>query len=119
MKTEVSEMKNLCLVVFLGCLCLATAATAQPPLTPYDWLSDDRALITGYGYSGYPYHGYWTWYDDRLYYDEWYPVARSFLDGTTYMSTYYYSTYPVYGSWWGNPRGYRPLYRIGAGIGMR
>ncbi len=93
-----------------------------------DWLSSDVALVTYYGpYTSYgPYYygpyGYPTavqFYDDRLLHDEWYPVARSFLDGTTYG--YYSYSYPIYldRSWWGDPRGYRPLYRIKPGYVLK
>lgn len=83
---------------------------------PHDWLSDDVGRITYYGPYGYPiWEGF---YDYRIFYDEWYPVARSFLDGTSYR-TYYYTGYrPIYmdGSWWKDPRGYRPSYKIRSGF---
>lgn len=83
----------------------------------HDWLSSDIGLITYYG-PGYPVAI--GSYDNRMFYDEWYPVARAFLDGTTYGGSYYsYSySYPVHidGSWWKDPRGYRPLYKVGSGI---
>ena len=101
-----------------------TGPATSPPEGPNwlnpDWLSTDVGRITFYGPYGYPRAV--GFYDDRMFYDEWYPVARSFLDGTTYQTyyrTYYYSyDLPVYldGSWWRDPRGYRPLYRIGPGF---
>lgn len=96
-----------------------------------DWLSSDVALVTYYGpYNTYygPYYygpyGYPTaveFYDERLLHDEWYRVARSFLDGTTYGRYYYSYSYPIYldRSWWGDPRGYRPLYRINPGYVLK
>lgn len=143
-------------LLVLGCLSLAAIAIASPPpsyapqetepttsppsyvppgtglITPPpegpdrsnpDWLSSDVSRIIYYGPYGYPAVGF---YDDRMLYDEWYPVARSFLDGTTYYRTYYYYTHPypysyphpIYldGRWWKDPRGYRPLYRIRPGF---
>lgn len=101
-----------------------TGSTTPPPEGPYrsnpDWLSTDVGRITFYGPYGYP--PAVGFYDDRMFYDEWYPVARSFLDGTTYQTyyrTYYYAyDLPVYldGSWWRDPRGYRPIHRIGPGF---
>jgi len=140
------------LLFLLGCLCSAAIAIASPPsyvppgtgptvsppsyvsqetgstiLHPEgsewsnpDWLSSDVDLITYYGPYGYPTAV--RFFDDRMFYDEWYPVARSFLDGTTYRmyyQTYYYAYHqPIYldGSWWKDPRGYRPLYRIRPGF---
>lgn len=96
-----------------------------------DWLSSDVALVTYYGpyntYYGPYYHGPYGYptavefYDERLLHDEWYPVARSFLDGTTYGRYYYSYSYPIYldRSWWGDPRGYRPLYRIKPGYVLK
>ncbi|MCR3884759.1 MAG: hypothetical protein NUK54_10355 [Methanothrix sp.] len=146
----------------LVCLCLGAAAIASakedPGPEPPDWLSSGVGSITYYGSFGDPigmefyddwllhdewypvarsfldggaywryYDGYygayghpiaWRYYDDRLFHDEWYPVARAFLDGTTYYGTYGLDRYhPVYidGSWWRDPRGYRPIYRRGPG----
>jgi len=107
-----------------------TGSTVPPQEGPDwsnpDWLSSDVGRITYYGPYGYYYgpYGYPTtvgFYDDRMLHDEWYPVARSFLDGTAYR-TYYYTYYqPIYldGGWWRDPRGYRPLYRIGPGFVFR
>jgi hypothetical protein len=100
-----------------------TGSTVPPQEGPGwsnpDWLSADVGLITYYGPYGYP--TAMGFYDDRMLHDEWYPVARSFLDGTAYR-TYYYTYYqPIYldGGWWKDPRGYRPLYRIGPGFVFR
>ncbi|GEM_PF-1252870 len=82
----------------------------------HDWLSDDVGFLTYYGPFGYPVWG--GFYDYRFFYDEWYPVARSFLDGTPYY-TYYFTEYrPVYvtDGWWNDPQGYRPLYRTSSGF---
>ncbi len=109
----------------LGCLLLAAIAIGSPPpanreaaapevgpeLQPPDWLSSGSGFITHYGAFGYPIAV--GFYDDSIFHDEWYPVARSFLDETAYQ-TYYYSSLPpvnIDGSWWRDPRGYRPLYR--------
>lgn len=158
---EVSDVRKILSV--LGCLLLAAIAIGSPPpanreaeapevgpeLQPPDWLSSGSGFITHYGAFGYPiavgfyddsiFHDEWypvarsfldgttyrTYYsaygypiafrdyDDRIFHDEWYPVARSFLDETAYQ-TYYYSSLPpvnIDGSWWRDPRGYRPLYR--------
>jgi hypothetical protein len=105
----------------------AGSTVSPPPYVPPegpdwsnpDWLSSDVGRITFYGPYGYP--PAVGFYDDRMLHDEWYPVARSFLDGTVYP-TYYYAYYPpIYldGSWWRDPRGYRPLYRIGPGFIFR
>jgi len=141
-ETEVSEMRKMALL--LGCLCLVTAAIASSKeaadLQPPDWLSSGIGRITYYGPFGYPTavipedrwypasRYYWDgaafsyplavrFYDDRLYHDEWYPVARAFLDGPLYPAYYRPPFQPTHidGSWWRDPRGYRPLYRIGPG----
>ena len=154
-------------VLAIFCLLLASAAGGMPPpeapmgrdateplqegssLVPPDWLSSDVGFITTYGRFGYPIAV--GLYDDRLFHDEWYPVARSFLDGSIYRSRYGFYSYPIFGglyddragqdewypvarsflddaappmyyygpvqpahidgSWWKDPRGYRPMYK--------
>lgn len=106
----------ICLMTIVPGISAFPVGNQPPGYPPADWLSDDRGYVTYYGPYGYP---IWTgFYDDRLYYDDWYPVARSFLDGTTYYRTYnwYVPGAHIDGNWWGDPRGYRPLYRIRPGI---
>lgn len=138
----VSEMRRVVLLSVLLCfLAMATASSKEgTDLKPPDWLSSGVGQITYYGPFGYPMgvisYDQWyplsrpfiegttfiypisvRYYDDRLLHDEWYPVARSFLDGPSYPPYYYTSLQTAYidGSWWRDPRGYRPLYKIGPG----
>lgn len=134
------------ILLIMGCLCLASASATSPPsyvppgmgptvsppsyLPPGagsttslvwsnpDWLSDDVGLVAYYGPYGYPFAV--GLFDDRILYDEWYPVARSFLDGTIYSRYYYDYSQSIYldGSWWRDSRGYRPLYRIKSGFDL-
>ncbi|MDD3710205.1 MAG: hypothetical protein PHH78_07790, partial [Methanothrix sp.] len=93
------------LLFLLGCLCSVAIAIASPPSyvppgtgptvsPPYvsqgtgatimhpegygwsnpDWLSSDVGLTTYYGPYGYP--TALRFFDDRMWYDEWYPIAR-------------------------------------------
>lgn len=84
-------------------------------LTP-DWLSSGLAHAIDSGPFGYPIS--LKFFDNRLTHDEWYPIARSFLDDTIYPTYYYarHQTTYIDGDWWNDPRGYRPLYKEKSGF---